>query len=575
MLNRSLLLYFREISPSFSRVPASLNRARNKWRRQLMIGAMSGILSTAALAQTASTYVQTSIVSDGSVPAAVTDSTLINPWGVSVGPAIWIDKTGSGAVAVDTSAGAPVIPAVSIPAASGTGNGSPTGTVYNSNSAIFIVPESNASASFLFATLDGTIAGWTSGTQAVTVVNNSAAKARYTGLALDTGTAGTFLLAADFGLGTVDVFNTAFQKTALAGGFTDPSLPAGYAPFGIHSLGGMVYVTYTQVNPSSGGYMAGAGVGYVDQFDSNGNFLQRVASQSVLNAPWGMAIAPAGFGSYANDLLIGNFGDGVINVFNPTTFALIGSLQNSAGTSIANPGLWEIFVGQGGTLGDPNTLYFAAGINGQKDGLFGSIAVPAPAAGAPNFSFSAASPTLSVTGGQTGSLTLSLAPTNGFNGPVTFSCSGLPSGASCLFTPASVNLSGSTSVSVSLALATTPLAPVAPPVGGGGTGGYLRSAATPMHLFHSSAGLSLAFAGPIGLLAFVGLKRKSVRGILVRGSLAALLLGMAMGAVAGCSSSANSMASGSAAATPVASQITINATSASVTQSVTVNLTVM
>src|SRR6202042_3673859 len=134
-----------------------------------------------------------------------------------------------------------------------------------------------------------------------------------------------------------------------------------------------IYVTYAQLNPVNGRENVGAGLGYVDVFDANGNFLQRAISQGALNAPWGMALAPAGFGSFGGDLLVGNFGDGVINAFNPTTFAFIGSLNGAAGNPVANPGLWEIFFGQGNTVGDPNTLYFAAGINSGKGGLFGSI----------------------------------------------------------------------------------------------------------------------------------------------------------------------------------------------------------
>src|SRR6202041_3506112 len=229
----------------------------------------------------------------------------------------------------------------------------------------FDIPGST-SALFLFGTLDGTIAAWnvSSGTQAVTVVNNSS-KASYTDIALDANATGTFLLAANFKQGTVDVFDSTFAPHALASNFTDPTLPTGYSPFGIHSIGGNVYVTYAQVSTTTFENI-GAGLGYVDEFDNNGNFMTRVAGQGVLNAPWGMALAPAGFGSFGGDLLVGNFGDGVINAFNPTTFAYAGSLSTAGGTPIANPGLWEIFFGQGGTVGDPNTLYFAAGINGEK-----------------------------------------------------------------------------------------------------------------------------------------------------------------------------------------------------------------
>jgi hypothetical protein len=291
--------------------------------------------------------------------------------------------------------------------------------------------------------------------------------------------------------------------------------------------------------------------------------MTRVAGQGVLNAPWGMALAPAGFGSFGGDLLIGNFGDGVINAFDPTTFALVGSLNSSAGTPIANIGLWEIFFGQNSgqttTLGDPNTLYFAAGINGEKGGLFGSVAVAPPTTGVGSFSLQASSTTLSVTGGGAGNLTLSLAATNGFNGPVTFSCS--PASVACTFNPATVTLSGSNTTPVAVTIA--PVAAVAPAPPGGGYG-----ANHPLHLLQSPAPLTLAVIGPVGLLAFASMKRRS---ILAGGSLFALLLVVAT-AISGCSSS-----TAPATATPPApatTQVTVNAISGSITKSVMVTFTV-
>jgi len=573
MLNSNSMSYFTDISASFGRTLSSFNPLGNKnWFRPGAVLALSGIFSIGALAQTSSTYVQTNIISDGAtVKALVTDPTLINPWGVSVGPAIWIDKAGSGSVAVDTLAGAtavPLLPPVTIPAAApAPAQGSPSGTVYNSNSAIFDIPGST-SASFLFGTLDGTIAAWNgnSGTQAVTVVNNSA-KASYTDIALDTNGTGTFLLAANFKQGTVDVFDSTFAAHALTGSFADPTLPAGYSPFGIHSIGGNVYVTYAQVNTTTG-ESVGAGLGYVNEFDNNGNFIARVASQSVLNAPWGMALAPAGFGTFGGDLLIGNFGDGVINAFDPKTFTLIGSLNTSAGTPIANIGLWEIFFGQNSgqttTLGDPNTLYFAAGINGEKGGLFGSIAVAQPAAA--NFTLQASANSVTVAAGQTaGNVTLSLAAANGFTGPVTFSCT--PTSVTCTFSQPSVTLSGSGTTSVTVAIA--PASTAAPPTTGGG---YNRSSNHSVHGFQSRGGLTLAIIGPAGLLAFAGLKRRS---ILAGGSLFVLLLVVTTAAITGCSSSTSpQQAVSTTPAAPTTTQVTVNAVSGSITQSVMVTLTV-
>jgi uncharacterized protein (TIGR03118 family) len=570
MFSSDLVSPFCDASPSFRGASPSFNLNKRKNRfRQLIVSAISGTLSIGALAQTSSTYVQTNIISDGgpgSVPALVTDPTLINPWGVSVGPAIWIDKAGSGSVAVNTAAGAlavPSLPSVTIPAAASTSaKGSPSGVVFNSTGTGFNLPGSTP-ALFLFGTLDGTIAAWNaaSGEQAVTVVNNST-KASYTDIALNTNTTETFLLAANFKQGTVDVFDNTFATHALAGNFTDPTLPTGYSPFGIHSIGGNVYVTYAQVSATTFETI-GAGLGYVDEFDSNGNFITRVVTQSVLNAPWGMALAPAGFGSFGGDLLIGNFGDGVINAFDPKTFALVGSLNTSAGTPIANIGLWEIFFGQNSgqttTLGDPNTLYFAAGINGEKGGLFGSIAAAAPGTG--SFTLQASSNSITAAAGGTGSVTLSLAATNGFNGPVTFSCT--PSSVICTFSPATVTLSGSSPMSVAVSIA--PAATVGTPANP-----YLVNDS--VHLFHSRAGLTLALIGPIGLFTFVGLKRRS---ILARGSLFALLLVVAAGAITGCSSQQTGTGAGTTTpAASVTSNVTITATSGTITQNVTIAFTV-
>jgi uncharacterized protein (TIGR03118 family) len=549
---------------SSTNVRTTSNSARNSGIRLAILAICCAILSTAAMAQT-TTYVQTNIISDVPGTASVTDPTLLNPWGVSVGPAIWIDSANTGLVKVDTAAGATVIPNVTIPAASGSSaKGSPSGTVFNSAGTGFTLPD-GSSALFLFATLDGTIAGWdvNSGTQAVTVFNNSANKASYTDIALDTNSTGTFLLAADFSLGTVDVLNSSFAPAQLTGSFVDPNLPAGYMPFGIHSIGGNVYVTYAQVDPSNGGPMVGAGLGYVDEFDSNGNFIAEAVVQNSLNAPWGMALAPAGFGSFGGDLLIGNFGDGVINAFDPNTFAWVGSLSSAAGTPIANPGLWEIFFGQGGTVGDTNTLYFAAGINNEADGLFGSIGIAQPA-GAGSFTLSSAATTLTVTGAQPGSINVSLTPMNGFNGVVSLSCTSTT--VTCTFNSPTVSLSGTSATTVGVSIAeSASSAPVTPP----GGGGYDRSIThNTARLFHSRAGISLSLIGPLGLLTFAGLRRRS---IIVRGSLFALLLLITLAGVTGCSSSMQSPVT--TTPTPTTSNLTITATSGTITQTVTIAVT--
>jgi len=542
-----------------SSTPVAIPIKRKPLFHTTLLAIWFAFFSIGAFAQSGS-YAQSNIISDGSVPAAQVDPTLINPWGVSVGPDLWIDAAGTGFSLVDSIAGAKSF-AVSIPpAASTSAHGSPAGTVYNTNSSIFNIPNST-SAVFLFGTLDGTIAAWNANTpQAVTVVNNSAAHASYTDIALDTNANGTFLLAANFALGRVDVFNSTFAPATLAGSFTDSQIPSGFSPFGIHSIAGKIYVTYAQMNPANGREAVGAGLGYVDVFDTSGNLLQHAINQGVLNAPWGMALAPSGFGPFAGDILVGNFGDGTINAFDPNTFAMIGQVQDATGAAIVNTGLWEIFFGQNG-VGDPNTLYFAAGINGEKDGLFGSIAVATPSTGSPDFSFTSPSKSIAITSGQSGTLSMSLTGSNGFSGPVSFSCSGLPSGDNCNFTPSTVTLSGSTASSVSVSIATTPATPSTPsPYTVGLSGNNMHR------------GFALAFLSPFGMLAFAGIRRKSS---LTRKMVLLLAFGVFSLAAIGCSSSPSQKAAAQNPPTPASSQITINATSGSITHSLNVTLTIM
>ncbi|MBS1823658.1 MAG: TIGR03118 family protein, partial [Acidobacteria bacterium] len=507
------------------------------------------------------------IVSDGSVQAQHTDPTLINPWGISIGPQFWIDTTGTGMSLVEGAGGNEFF-SVTVPAANpAASHGLPAGTVYNPDASIFNIP-GKGSASFLFGTLDGTISAWNTTTpQAVIVANNSSSKASYTDIALVKNNAGTFLLAANFSGGTVDVFDSNFAASHLTGNLSDPSLPAGFKPFGIHTIGNNIYVAYAQAN-AQGREAVGAGLGYVNQFDLNGNLVKRAISQGNLNAPWGMALAPQGFGAFGGALLVGNFGDGVINAYDPVSFALKGQITGSDGAPLANSGLWEIVFGAGtstggtaATAGDPNTLYFSAGINGEKGGLFGSI-VPSAPAGAADFTITSSTPTVSVKAGQAGNLSLNLAAVNGFSGTVTLSCSGLPTGDSCGFSPASVNVGGTTPVMVGLAITTAAGTPTTPP-----PTGYTASLAR-------HRGVVLAGLLPLGLLGFAGLRRRSA---LLRGSVLACVCMLALGTLSGCSS--GTMASQptpnppTPTPTPATSQLTITATSGTLSHSVTVGLT--
>jgi uncharacterized protein (TIGR03118 family) len=227
----------------------------------------------------------------------------------------------------------------------------------------------------LFATLDGTISGWNGGAAAPVVVNNPGAS--YTGLALGNNGTGNFLYAANHAAGKIDVFDANFSSSFL-GGFTDPNLPAAFRPHNIQNLGGTLYVTFE--SQTTGG-------GIVDAFDLNGALLRRISANGgggPLDDPWGLALAPAGFGPLGGALLVGNEGDGHISAFNPLTGQFLGQLLDAQGQPIANPGLLSLTFGNGGQGGDPSTLYFTAGIDGEREGLFGSIgagggtAVPEP-----------------------------------------------------------------------------------------------------------------------------------------------------------------------------------------------------
>jgi uncharacterized protein (TIGR03118 family) len=545
------------VFPSRSRSQLSSNKVARNLATFLLA------LPLGASAQT-SAYVQTNLISDGAVPAMQTDPTLINPWGVSIGPQFWIDSPGSGFSLVENGNGTKAFAVAVPPAGPTSSHGTPAGTVFNSDTTLF--PITGGYAQFIFGTLDGTIAAWNSNTpQAVTVVNNSAGSASYgnstksasyTDIAIDKTTNGSYLLAANFAAGTVDVFNSSFAPAQLTGAFSDPTIPAGFSTFGIHAIDGKIFVTYAQLN-AQGRENVGAGLGYVDVFDTEGNLLQSAISQGNLNAPWGMALAPAGFGSLGGDLLVGNFGDGVINAYDPNTFAFIGQVQDATGKPIANPGLWEIVFGANG-VGDPNTLYFAAGTNGEKDGLFGLIAVAAPGAGTADFTIQSSVSTVTVTASQPGSATLSLGSKNAFSGTVTLSCSALPANTSCSFSPSTVNLTSSATESVLVSLAETTSPTMPNPYGVGRLPGGI-------------GGETLAFATPLGVLALVGLRKRS---LLVRSSLFMSIAACLMLTVSGCSSSYKAPTATPPAGTPTTVQVMVNATSGAITHSVpiTVNL---
>ncbi len=346
-------------------------------------------LATAALLlQWQSAYAQNAyalhnLVSDLAGMADFTDTNLVNPWGIAfsaTGP-FWISDNRTGLSTLYNSSGTPQALVVNIPVPmGGTPPSKPNGMVFNNTSGFAV--GAGQPGRFIFSTENGTIVAWYTGSSGVTKVDNSAAGVVYKGLALGVSSGSNYLYAANFFAGTIDVFDTNYNAVTLAGSFHDPSIPAGFAPFNIHNVNGQLYVAYAKQNGQKNHDVPGPGNGFVNIFDTSGNFVQRFASSNVLNSPWGIVVAPANFGALSGAVLIGNFGDGRINAFGPGTNAFLGSLDDASGNPLVIPGLWGLIVGNGGIGGDAHTIYFSAGIPGTNNiedhGLFGSLSVIAP-----------------------------------------------------------------------------------------------------------------------------------------------------------------------------------------------------
>ena len=426
--------------------------------RHLSIFAIAAAVCPPLIAQS---YKVTNLVSDGSVPAVTTDPNFLNPWAMSSSGTWWISTANTGFNYVVASTTNAISFKVVVPSASGNPAtaGLPAGSVTTAGASGMLL--SNATkASFLFSTLDGTISGWnsklgTNGAISLVAINNSAAGASYPGLATINNTSGSFLLAANFGTGNaVEVYDSTFKAAKLAGTFTDPNLPAGYAPFGIHVIGSQVWVAYA-LRTTAAPYRTvdARGNGAVSIFDVNGNFVARAVTGGNLNSPWGVAIAPANFGIYSNALLIGNFGDGLINAYDPKTFAYLGQLMDTTGKSLQYASLWELLPGgtavQGTTGvsgGDTSTVYFTAGLTGETHGLLGAIAKDTTT-GTPNFNFTSSTPSATIPAGNAASYAINLVPVNGFNGMVNLACANLPASATCSFTPASFSVAATSPTS--------------------------------------------------------------------------------------------------------------------------------
>ena len=350
--------------------------------------AAAGAVSAGASLAAAGEYVQTNLVSDISGLAAVTDSSLKNPWGVSFlpGSPFWVSNQGSDTSTLYTVHGGTDVSknglTVAIPTTSGGPQG-PTGQVANTNSSSFMLSD-GSSALFIFANLNGQISAWNPGLSPITkaVPAWTTPGAVYTGLAINQ--ADTMLYAANDSAGTIDVFNSSFKPLSTSGFVTPTAIKnLDLTPFNVEDFGGNVYVTYAPMGHAAQ-TSATAGEGAVAEFSESGAFEKIIVPGGAgepLASPWGLAWAPASFGKFGGDLLVGNFSyaDSGIDAINPANGALVGTIPINVGGSNTAGGLWTLVFGGGGKDGNPNVLYFTDGINGEHDGLFGAVAfVPEP-----------------------------------------------------------------------------------------------------------------------------------------------------------------------------------------------------
>jgi uncharacterized protein (TIGR03118 family) len=335
-------------------------------------------------------FLVTPLVSDTGAGTAFKDPNLINGWGLVFNPTgpVWLANNGSGTSTLYTGTGSPIPLVVTIPAAPSSGSvpGSPTGIVYN-GSTEFVVSKTvtatgggtstaSGAAKFLYASEDGVITGWAPAVDllaAVIAVDRSASHAVYKGLAI-AGNGGTFqLYATDFHNRRVDVFDGSFTTVVVAGAFEDPALPPNYAPFGIQNIGGDLYVTYAEQDAALHDEVAGRGKGFVDVYDANGVLIERLAAHGPLDAPWGLALAPPSFGRFGGALLVGNFGNGAINAYDPVSRRHLGRLRDRDGQAIEIGGLWGLGFGNGVDQQPAGTLFYAAGPGGEQHGAYGAI----------------------------------------------------------------------------------------------------------------------------------------------------------------------------------------------------------
>jgi uncharacterized protein (TIGR03118 family) len=361
---------------------------------RLLLGlVLTVVLPLLATPAAAKNYQQVNLVSD-TVGAAVVDANLLNPWGIVNPPGgpLWVSDNNAGVatlyngVGTPFPVGTPLIVTIPTPL-KGAPPATPTGIVWGPRGFVVNNGVKSGAAAFIFDTEDGTISGWSptvDPTHAILAVDNSvlddpSKSAVYKGLALGTRSTlsnnlGLYLYATNFHDGFVEEYDSTFTLVTT---FTDKNLPSGFAPFGIRNINGNLYVTFALQDKAKHDDMPGKGNGFVDVFDTDGNMIQRFASKGKLNSPWGLALAPADFGKFSNDLLIGNTGDGTIHAYDLASGHFAGTLDDQHGKPISNDRLWSLDFGDTVVAASPSDLFFTAGINNEKDGLFGKIvAVP-------------------------------------------------------------------------------------------------------------------------------------------------------------------------------------------------------
>jgi uncharacterized protein (TIGR03118 family) len=350
-----------------------------------LVVALIGVLTSGTAARLSAAgpdgfYQQKNLVSDQPGVAVIQDQNLVNPWGITLTATspFWVSNnvTGTSTLYSGDVKGSPFTKSslvVNIP-----GGGAPTGVVAN-GTADFVVHSgaSSGAARFIFASQTGVISGWNPNVPPPPTSMNAqvggTGDAVYTGLAIGQAGGANYLYAADFEHNSIDVYDKTFQHVTLDGTFEDPNIPNSYSNFNVQNIGGLLYVTYAQQNHKEPDEETDRGSGFVDVFDTSGHLLQRLIKGNHLNAPWGLAHAPGNFGPFSNALIVGNFGNGHLQAFDPDNGKFLGELDDASGKPIFIDGLWGITFGNGGQGGDTNALYFAAGPDDETHGLFGSL----------------------------------------------------------------------------------------------------------------------------------------------------------------------------------------------------------